>query len=72
MAVRDYICCSVCKKKLIYDGYNRVRDAIDILFGVSEDNEEYSFIVTGPCCSPKAALIFRARKNHGRQSKCSS
>lgn len=36
MARRDYICCKSCGCKLVYDGYDNARDALEDNYGTRE------------------------------------
>lgn len=36
MALRDYILCKYCECKLVYDGYDNVRDSLEEKYGVRE------------------------------------
>ena len=37
MALRDYICCSECECKIIYDGYDSGRERLELTWGNPEE-----------------------------------
>tara|TARA_Y100001973_G_C5209232_1_gene344363 strand:- start:32733 stop:32942 length:210 start_codon:yes stop_codon:yes gene_type:complete len=49
MAYRDYICCAECGVKIIYDGYNDSRDALEEIWG-DPDAADYTVEMHCPDC----------------------
>lgn len=69
MALRDYITCQVCEKKLIYDGHDNARDELEDRFG-DPDAPDWTVKVTCGVCLGDPRVAFTAFMPEDTSENC--